>query len=231
MPRHLRPTLCLLLAGATGCASGPPRKAPGVPPSPATITKEEPGGDAFDTHEAALNRQLAADWGWRSDKDYQARFPLPDRTKWTRVRFSFIKHLVGFKYGDDNHALTVAFIVPYKKDDAHTSEQCVRRFEEEAFGEVQFYGGVVSELESVKGSWRGQELFMRKATGSIDVLFKHYDVSVAWTGYPAYPKSCLVYTAVVVWNGHEELARKVRDKWMVGFTHFHPMTEAEPFRH
>jgi hypothetical protein len=147
------------------------------------------------------------------------------------VRFGLVKHFVGFKYGDENHAITAGFIVPLEKGDPRSSEQCLKRFEDEALPKVEFYGGTVSELETVHGTWKNQSLTMRKATGSIDVLFTHYDVSVAWTAYPAYPESCLVYAAVIMWDGHEELARQVRDKWLEGFTHFHPMTEGEPFRH
>ena len=75
-----------LLAGwILGC-TGPARRPPGMPPSPESITMSEPGGDAYEPHLAALERQLEQSWGWRSDKDDQVHFPLPDWDNWRRIR-------------------------------------------------------------------------------------------------------------------------------------------------
>lgn len=221
----------MLLLVLVGCGPSTVRLPPNAPPTPETITKEHPGGNAHDPHQAALTRLLSAEWGHRSDRDRQARFPLLDREKWTRIRFAFVDHLVGFTYGSDHHALSAGFVVPLKEGDPQTSAQCVARFEEDALEQVEFFGGEVTALSSQKGEWNETELFVRKAHGSINILFQHYDVSLAWTGYPAYPNSCLVYAVVVVWDGQQPLADAVRDKWISGFSEFQALTTTEPYRH
>lgn len=214
-----------------GCSAPIVRLPPDTPPAPETVTRKQPGGNAHDPHQAALTRLLDAEWGWRSDRDAQARFPLPDRKKWTRIRFAFVKHLVAFKYGEDYHAVSAGFVVPLKEGDPQTSAQCVARFEEDALEQVEFFGGKISEQSSQKGQWGETELLLQKAHGSINILFRHYDVSVAWTGYPAYPSSCMVYAVVVVRDDQQELADAVRDRWMTGFGAFQSLTSTEPYRH
>ncbi len=43
-----------------GCGSSVQTQPPGKPPTPASVTVTEPGGDAHDAHWAALTRQLEA---------------------------------------------------------------------------------------------------------------------------------------------------------------------------
>src|SRR5690606_36473528 len=107
----LRATMLGALLLGTACGAGSQTQPPGAPPTPTSVTPDRPGGDAHDPHQAALTRQLEADWGYRTDRDRQARFPLPDRKNWKRVRFLLVDHFVGFKYGSDQHALTAGFVV------------------------------------------------------------------------------------------------------------------------
>ena len=227
----LRKNLVFLSLSLCTACGGAMRLPPGQAPTPQTVTKDDPGGNAHDPHKAALERQLTAKWGYRTDKDRQARFPLPDHTKWTRVRFMFVNHFTGFQYGDEHHTVSAAFVVPLEPGDEATSARCLQRFEENAFPKVRKLGGHVTDLETSEQGWKKQSLIVHEASGTIDVLFKHHDVALAWTAYPAYPGSCLAYAVAVPWDEHRELAEKVRDKWVEGFRHFHALTESVPYRH
>jgi hypothetical protein len=216
-----------------GCGSAAPKQPPGAPPSPESITREEPGGDAFDPHFAALTRQEESSWGWRTDKDNQARFPLPDRRKWRRVRFFLIDHFVGFTYGKkDPHAYSVGFVVELPEGAPRTSAACVQQFEIDSLPKVNELGGKLYDLETNIQSWNERPLVVRRASGTVRFMLKRYDAALAWTGYPAYANACLVYALAVPWEGHQELAENVRDKWSdEGFARFKPLTEDPPFRH
>src|SRR5450432_3518147 len=103
---------------AVACGGGPqitkqPAQAQAVvapAPTPATVTVKEPGGDATDAHQAALDRLLTAPWGMRKDKDDQLHVPMPDSDNWKRVRYFCVEHYVGFRYGDEHHAMLIAFV-------------------------------------------------------------------------------------------------------------------------
>src|SRR5687768_11159743 len=87
---------------ALGCGSKPvPLSEPGTaekvppktrPPTPKSVTRSNPGGDAPDPHEAALRRLLEAPWGARNDKDDQVHAPTPDWENWKRVRYYSVEH-------------------------------------------------------------------------------------------------------------------------------------------
>lgn len=203
----------------------------GQPPSPASVTKKHPGGDAADPHYAALLRQKESHWGWKSDKDAQARFPLPDRKNWTRIRLFMVDHFTAFKYGEEEHAVSAAFLVSLKADDPRTSAACVQRFEEQALPKVGEFGGKVSDIKTGVRSWNQLPLVVRQGTGKVDIMFKHYDAALAWTGYPAYEGTCLIYSVAVPWHGHKELAESVRNVWVKNFKRFIPLTENAPYRH
>jgi len=208
-----------------------PRQAPGVAPTPQTITKDAPGGDAHDPAVAALARLMDAKWGWRSDKDRQARFPLPDYSKWTRVRYSLIDHFTGFRYGKKGHALTVAFLVPLKEHDARDSQTCLRRFEENSLPIVSTFGGTLESRVSHEILWKEQPLEVRSATGKVDFLFKHYEAAVSYAAYPAYEDSCLVYAIAIRSQDNPKEAHQLRDRWLEGLPQFRPLTKTKPYRH
>lgn len=214
-----------------GCGVRTPTQAPGAPPTPTSITRERPGGDAHDPHFAALTRQLDSNFGWRTDKDNQARFPLPDRRNWTRVRFLVIDHFVAFKYGDDQHAVTAGFVIPLPPDAPRTSAACIQQFEIQSMPTVAEFGGKVVDLESHMQTWNEMPLVVRRATGHVKIFGKKYDAALSWAGYPAYEGSCLVYAVAIPWDSNRALAEELRDAWTEGFTKFRPYTKEAPFRH
>lgn len=231
-PRRPADFVMLLALGlSSACGSSKPTKPPGVPPTPTSITKENPGGDAHDPHFAALTRQLESNFGWRTDKDNQARFPLPDRRNWTRVRFLIVDHFVAFKYGDDQHAVTAGFVVELPPEAPRTSAACIQQFELESMPKVGEFGGKVTDIESHMGTWKEMPLVIRRATGHVKIFGKKYDAALTWAGYPAYEGSCLVYAVAIPWNGNRALAEQLRDHWAGGFKKFRPYTTEAPFRH
>lgn len=149
------------------------------------------------------------------------------------MRFFLIDHFVGFTYGKkDPHAITVGFLVKLKESAPRTSAGCVEQFEFDSMPQVKDLGGKVSPIKTSMSSWQDAPLVVRTATGSVTFLMKRYDAALAWTGYPAYGDTCLVYALAVPWDGHQTLAEQVRDKWVVdGFQRFKPLTEEVPFRH
>ncbi len=227
-------SLCLSFAAAiwlVGCGGAKPTQPPGAPPTPTSVTKEEPGGDAHDPHLAALQRQLESHFGWRTDKDNQARFPLPDRRNWTRIRLMLVKHFVAFKYGEDPHAITAGFLVELPDDAPRTSAACIQQFELDAMPTVVEFGGKVTDLSSQMKRWNDQPLVVRQATGHVRFMGTKYDAALTWAGYPAYDGSCLIYAVAIPWDGHQSLAEAMRDRWTKGFRKFVPYTTEPPFRH
>ncbi len=226
--------VCVSLVSAallSGCGSSAPRQPPGLPPTPTTVTMQEPGGDAYDPHAAALARQLEEGWGWRNDKDDQVHAPLSDWKNWKRVRYRLVDHLTGFRYGDDHHVVTIAVVVKIPEGQQVTSAACMQRFEREARSKADSYGVELEPTASHEAEWRKDPLVIHTTEGAVDFLFRHYEFSAAWAAYPAYAHGCLVYAVAVPWDGHEKLANQVRDRWVKeGFSGMRTLTDTLPYR-
>lgn len=244
----------LCLAGALfGCASGarpaqdPPLAAVGAdaapatrldaksarpkPPTPASVSVKEPGGDAADPQQAALFRQLDEAWGQRSDKDDQLLLPLPDAQHWKRVRYWGVEHFVGFRYGNEHHLLAVGFVQEVPAGTPVTTDSCMRRFE--AWGrpqtkpfDVKFGPFSVHHLR-----WRDKRLEVHAVDGEFSAGFSTTQFSAAWAAYPAYTDGCLIYAVAVPWREQPELAKRVRDRWVnEGFVQIDPRTPERAIR-
>jgi hypothetical protein len=235
-------SLCLLCFAALACGSKPvPLSEPGNaekvapktrPPTPKSVTRSNPGGDAPDQHEAALRRLLEAPWGARNDKDDQVHAPTPDWENWKRVRYYSVEHFTGFRYGKDHHAIGIVFVQKLPPGMPVKSELCLREFE--AWGRPQIKGiDVKFGPFGVKLSrWRDQTLVIQSVDGRVNWGFVSSEFSAAWAAYPAYPDACLVYAIALPWRGHAELARGVRDRWVnEGFVFMNPLTPEAPYRH
>src|SRR6185295_11863369 len=120
--------LVVLGAGCSQSAQTPP-SAPMRPPTPASVTRREPGGDAPDPQRAALERLMKEPWGARSDKDDQLLAPLPDWEHWKRLRYWGFDNLVGFRYGNEYRAMTVAHVQVMPEGMPVKSETCMRAFD------------------------------------------------------------------------------------------------------
>lgn len=184
----------------------------------------------LDSHRAALERQLLADWGQQSDRDGQAAFPLVDSKNWRRVRFRGVPTFTAFTYGSDHNAITSAFAVPVQGEPS--SRKCMALFEARAMQELDVLGGKRGRIREKNGRWNEQELLIHAADGELDLFFKTYRFSVAWAAYPGYSNGCIVYSTVVLWGDEPKLAKKVRDRWVrEGFERYVARTPELPYRH
>src|SRR5690606_13488536 len=106
---------------------------PGQPPTPETITRAEPGGDAHDPHLAALQRLIEEPWGYREDRQNTLRVPMPDSPNWRRVRFHAVPTFAAFRYGDAHHAVIGVWVQAVEEGEPDDLASCLARFE--AWGE------------------------------------------------------------------------------------------------
>lgn len=235
LSRHLRRSgaasaSCLLAA----CANGAPEpRPPRQGPSPASVTRERPGGDAADPHQAALERLLEAPWGARRDRDDQLSVPLPDYQRWRRVRFWGVHHFTGFRYGDDHHAALLVFVLPTASggEDGLDSQGCSRSFERWARRQARSYEPHLGSVERSRAEWNGRPLALAKVDGRVELAFDSYAFSLAWAAYPAFPEACLVSAVAVPWRGQPQLAARLRDRWLEdGLWRLMPFTEGAPQR-
>ena len=200
--------------GAQTSSKQPPGQPPAAPPTPASVSVKEPGGDAADPHTAALDRLTTAPWGTRNDKDDQVFVPLPDSENWKRVRYFGVEHYVGFRYGDDHHAMVIAFTQALPAGTPMKSDTCMRHFEAWGLPQTHPFDVKFSPFDTHLAKWQGQILESRSVDGRVNLGFTASEFSGAWAAYPAYPDGCLVMAVAVPWRDHKELAQKLRDRWV-----------------
>lgn len=221
---------------ASGCGASAPAKPPGAPPTPSSVTPEQPGGDADDPHLAALRRELSERWSSRRDKDNQLVVPLADKRNWRRVRYFLVDHFVGFRYGEDGHSFNVVLVQDLEPKPGFENEPadagaCLTRAEEWAKPQLDAYGVRVTNVTTTYVKWRKQRIPVRLAEAHFEYLFEEHDVSAAWASYPAYPDACLIFGLVVPWKGHREVANQVRERWVKeGVRRLRPRTKTRPVR-
>ncbi|HEY3595327.1 MAG TPA: hypothetical protein VGL13_15680 [Polyangiaceae bacterium] len=128
------------------------RQPPGIPPSETSVTREEPGGNANDPHQSALRRLLAAGWGWRNDKQDALHVPLPDWQNWRRIRYFGVPSFVGFRYGDDHHAV-IAIWVRDVDEGVTTPDACLESFEHWAEPTAHEFSVSIGEATVTRAPW------------------------------------------------------------------------------
>lgn len=185
-----------------------------TPPAAATVTPAEPGGNAADPHEAALTRLLNAPWGARADKGDQIHVPIPDWENWKRVRYFGVEHFVGFRYGDEHHAMALAFVQDLPPGTPVKTDTCMRAFEGWGLPQTHAFDVKFSPFSSHLSKWQNQVLESRSVDGRVNLGFSSPEFSGAWAAYPAYPNACLIFAIAVPWRDHKELAEKLRDRWV-----------------
>ena len=201
-------------------------------PTPGSITLEEPGGDAPDAHAATLARMLTAPFGWVKDKDDQVRIMLPDAHLWKRVRYRGFEHLTGFRYGMDHHAVSVVLVEDTRLGRRPTPESCMRHAETLARPRVRELSVETQPIAETKVPWRGTTLIIHSVDGEFPFGFRRIGFSAAWTAYPAYESACLYQAFGAKYDGHPDLARKLRDRWVTeAATKVDIRTATKPFRH
>jgi hypothetical protein len=233
LPSPKRVVLLTLSLLAAGCASTPstPRQPPGRPPTPASVTKNEPGGDADDPHRAALERMLGEPWGSRNDRDDQVVAPLPDATKWRRIRYYGFDHLAGFRYGKTYHAVGAVAVQNMPAGTPVRSETCLAEFEAWARPQLKGLDVRFEPFRTKLARWRDQTLVIQSMDGFVSWGISSTEFSAAWAAYPAYKDACIIYAVAVAWRDSKELAQKVRDRYVEeGFANLQALTEEKAFR-
>lgn len=209
-----------------------PRQPPGRPPTPASVTRNEPGGDADDPHRAALERMLAEPWGTRKDRDDQVVAPLTDAPKWRRIRYYGFNHLTGFRYGKAYHAVGAIAVQDLPAGTPVRSETCLAEFESWARPQLKGFDVRFEPFRTKLARWRDQPLVIQSMDGWVSWGLSSTEFSAAWAAYPAYKDACLIYAIAVAWRDSKDLAQKVRDRYVAeGFPSLEALTEEKAYRH
>lgn len=198
----------LVLVGA-GCVSTRPVE-PSRPPTPASVTRQEPGGDAPDPERAALDRLDHEPWGLRGDKKGHVSVALPDANNWRRVRMWFVPALTGFRYGDEHRGVSALFV---RESKATTSDACLDEFEAWARGPARQFDLEVEPPTDTEIRWRGQPVRVRQRDGAIPWGFwrKHY--AGVYASFPAWPGRCATLTYAFPLDESAGSAHAARDRF------------------
>jgi len=230
MPRFASLIVPIAALSAFGCTTTA-RQPPGAPPTPASITHDNPGGDASDPHEAALERQLNLRWGFQEDKDGQLRVPLVDWKNYDRVRYWVFDHFVGFKYGTDYHVLNAVVLLDVPDGTPMDPHGCMQRLEKWAFPQFKNFDVKVDETQYSEVRWRDHDITVKSMDGYVDFGLERRRFSAAYAAYDAYSDACLGFGVAVPWRDQKELAQKVRDRWVhEGVALLNPLTPKRPYR-
>ncbi len=214
---HAAPLLGLAACLSLGCANNAPPKQPeGTPPTPATVTRENPGGDAADPIWAALDRLATEPLGSRTDKWQSLAVPLMDAPKWRRVRIFGYPTRASYRYGDEHYAVATVWYT--KTDGPNDPASCLARFNGEAMAAATRFGVVVSEPRMQRTTQdlgdRRLPVVIAVLDGSVDSMLANDEYVGAVAAYQSWPGTCLVQGFAVVATTHRELAEAVRDRWV-----------------
>ncbi len=219
----LRSALLTVATLVFGCSSNnlpadaPQNALPDKPPTPASVTQKNPGGDAADPVKAALTRLLQEPIETkRRDRWNTLRVPLADWKNWRRIRIWGHPTRATFQYGEDHLAMAV---VRYSTiEGPNDPETCLADFMKYA-GPIAQNNGVrlgESKLLNTTQVLRGKEnpILVRLQEGGVDSIVASDDYVGFLAAYQSWPGTCLVQGFAVVATDHPELATKVRDRWV-----------------
>jgi hypothetical protein len=211
---RLLPT-CLLIA-ACGLPTCTPkvRMPPGLPPTPKTVTREEPGGDAHDPHEHALLRLSREPWGSRNDKREVFQFPLTDPGNWRRVRFWGVPTFVGFRYGDVHHAIAGMRVVRVRPPDPPTPKGCLDRFLEWGGPIADGYSARLKDEADSQVTWKApNDVLVRTWEAEVVTLLARKRYFGVMGAFLPWEGVCAVYGYAFHIDDKNDLVRKVRDRY------------------
>jgi hypothetical protein len=207
-----------MILALPGCHAAPLRQLPGLPPTATSINREEPGGDADDPNEAALDRLANEPWGWRNDKQDALHVPMPDWSNWRRIRYFGVPSFVGFRYGDDHHAVIAIWV--REAEEGTTPDQCVESFEKWASPTAHSFSVDVGEASVTRTPWNpGQgeepsEVVVKAFDAKVSTLFSTKSYAAAYGSYVMWPKTCTIFGLAVPIRANAELAHQVRDRYV-----------------
>jgi hypothetical protein len=201
-------------------------------PTPDSVNLGKPGGDAPDPDAAALVRLLEEPLGALRDKDNQIVLNYPDSRNWKRVRFRLFEHLVGFRYADRFDAVSVVLVNDTRAGRDPSSRACIRHAETMARPRIRALSVVIGSITETEITWRDQRIVVHAVDGAFPWGFKRIEFSAAWAAYPAYDKVCLIHGIGVRHEQRADLARLVRDRWVLEVApKLEPLTKTKPYRH
>ena len=214
----VRPLAALLGLSAllVACSPALPTRAPGLPPTPKSVTKENPGGDAADPEGAALGRLLVEPWGWKRDRFETLRVPLMDWTKWQRVKIWGHPTRATFRYGDEHYGVIGVWYQP--SEGPNDPEGCLARFAAEMLPKAEGYGvrfGETKELEReqvVRGEKRA--IAVRVVDGTLETVLGTSTYLGGIAAYVSWPGTCLIEGFAVIAGKHRDLAQRIRERWL-----------------
>lgn len=227
--RHATNLLCFCIL-SSACATAPKHRPNPLPPSPASISYNEPGGDAEDPHRAALQRLLDEPIGFKVDKFNTLRVSLFDWRNWRRIRVFTKPTRAAFRYGKKHHAIIVILYEKSRPDD--TPAQCLERvfrrstpmaekFAFELAGAQREHGQHLRGVERRAFPSASTERRARYATmpiirtgGRFVTLFNQDHYLAAATAYKSWPGTCLIQGFAVRVDEDEDLAQAVLDRWL-----------------
>ncbi len=122
----------LLSAIVCGCAHTPrlPSTTAERTPTPGTISRDHPAGDAEAPVDAALTRLLERPLGFKRDRFRTLNVRLPDWENWKRVRFWGHPMRAAYRYGKKGYAIAVLSYSDAEGDDSPRA--CLERFVQDA---------------------------------------------------------------------------------------------------
>lgn len=208
-----RGSCVLVMALATGCSTIP-RQPPGAPPTPETITREDPGGDAHDPHLAALLRLVNEPWGYRQDKQDALRIPMPDFANWRRVKFFGVPAFAAFRYGDSHHAVLGVWVRPVEAADDGNLAACLDRFENWGEAMARTFRVKTTQPVTTEARWSRGELVIRSLDARIDTLLSRKSYAAAYAAYRMWPGTCTVIGVAIASRDVEDEAKKARDRYV-----------------
>ncbi|HEU4533855.1 MAG TPA: hypothetical protein VFS00_07040, partial [Polyangiaceae bacterium] len=197
-------------SGANGPAGSP---AASTAPTPASVTRDEPGGDAPDPGVAALERLLGEPFGARSDKRNSVGVPLADAALWKRVRFRLVPAYVGFRYGNSHHALAAFVLRDAPKGGPVTSDACMHDFEVWGRDFLRLVGGQTTDPAVARVRWKDSFITVRSREGSAPWLFETKRYAGAYGAYVLDGPRCGIVAYGFSMGRDAALARRVRDRF------------------
>ena len=218
-----------IVAILLGCGVGKERKPPGVPPSPESISREEPGGDASDPHQAALLRLGSEPWGWRNDRQDVFHFPLTDWPHWRRVRFWGLPAFVGFRYGDAHRAIAGLWVRRLRPEDPESLEVCFDRMHAWSQPIASDYQTKLTLGPRSYASWKSKDdVLVQSVDAQVSALFAHRAYRAVVVVSFAWPRVCVLYGYAFRVDGDEKAAERARDRYALEA--FSRLTVNDPHR-
>ena len=211
----------MVLAGAVlGCGASTPRRPVGLPPTPGSVTAQNPGGDAANPELAALERLEREPWGLQRDRFNTVLVPLPDARTWKHVTLWGIPTRAAFRFGDEHYGVVgVWYEATTERSDP---QSCLERFvaSRRKLVEASGFRVVVAPVASGAQAIRSGPVGGPALDASSDSPLWTRAYAGALASLPSWPGSCLIEGFMVAAGKHRELAARVRDRSVAeGATH------------